>query len=545
MSVKRNAVLIALSILIAFVLQAPAYSDVPLLINYQGKLTDSSGKPLNGSYTASFYLYQGANDGESVWQDESRTIEVENGVFSVQLGAESPLNVDVSDYPALYLQVEIYNTDSAEWEVFSPRQPLTTVVYAFNSEQLSGNSLADLDTRYVNEGQENIVTSAMIADNTISIDDIVENSFFRLDIDQVVNTRPSFNGGSGYFSPFTVDSNFMIANLNANYLQGFAAVDFASQIHSHSINHLDAADGSPQSALIVGNNGYVAIGGTDAPAYKLEVRGYDPPGSWTDGFIALKNENQDAGIRFFDGIGDGSVRHSIFNNYENGENILRITPHGNYLSGINIQQNGDVTIIGTTDNDGINSTLRIVSQANNHTLLIDGNEIDAIGAGRDLFLNNNSKNPVRVPVLVIQGGADLSEGFDIKPYDEDILPKPGMLVSIDSQNPGSLQISHRSYDNKVAGIISGAGGVKTGLSMGQSESIADGNYPVALTGRVYCNADASFGAIDPGDLLTTSITPGHAMKVQDHSKAQGAIIGKAMTPLAEGKGLVLVLVSLQ
>ena len=66
-----------------------------------------------------------------------------------------------------------------------------------------------------------------------------------------------------------------------------------------------------------------------------------------------------------------------------------------------------------------------------------------------------------------------------------------------------------------------------------------------MTGRVYCRADASAGAILPGDLLTTSDTPGHAMKATDHDRAQGAVIGKAMTGLKEGHGLVLVLVSLQ
>ena len=81
--------------------------------------------------------------------------------------------------------------------------------------------------------------------------------------------------------------------------------------------------------------------------------------------------------------------------------------------------------------------------------------------------------------------------------------------------------------------------------MGQTGSIADGKHPVALTGRVYCKVDASFGAIRPGDLITTSDTPGHGMRVGDHDQAQGAIIGKAMTRLDEGTGLVLVLVSLQ
>jgi hypothetical protein len=35
------------------------------------------------------------------------------------------------------------------------------------------------------------------------------------------------------------------------------------------------------------------------------------------------------------------------------------------------------------------------------------------------------------------------------------------------------------------------------------------------------------------------------MKASDAAKSQGAIIGKAMTGLKEGKGLVLVLVTLQ
>ena len=68
---------------------------------------------------------------------------------------------------------------------------------------------------------------------------------------------------------------------------------------------------------------------------------------------------------------------------------------------------------------------------------------------------------------------------------------------------------------------------------------------VALSGRVYVQADAGNGSIVPGDLLTTSEAPGHAMKVTDHAQAQGAVLGKAMTGLKEGSGLVLVLVTLQ
>jgi len=66
-----------------------------------------------------------------------------------------------------------------------------------------------------------------------------------------------------------------------------------------------------------------------------------------------------------------------------------------------------------------------------------------------------------------------------------------------------------------------------------------------MTGRVYVWADASNGPITPGDLLTTSTTPGQAMKATDPSRSFGATIGKAMTGLEKGRGLVLVLVNLQ
>jgi hypothetical protein len=156
----------------------------------------------------------------------------------------------------------------------------------------------------------------------------------------------------------------------------------------------------------------------------------------------------------------------------------------------------------------------------------------------------------RTSVLEITGGADFAENFDInmEKMNNDAMTakiEAGMVVSIDPANPGKLQLSAQAYDRRVAGVISGAGGVKPGMVMSQEGTLADGKRPVALSGRVYCWADASQGAIEVGDLLTTSSTPGHAMKVADAAKAQGAVIGKAMTGLKEGKGLVLVLVTLQ
>jgi hypothetical protein len=115
---------------------------------------------------------------------------------------------------------------------------------------------------------------------------------------------------------------------------------------------------------------------------------------------------------------------------------------------------------------------------------------------------------------------------------------------IDAKNPGQLKLADRPYDTRVAGVISGANGINPGIQM-QQQGLLEGGRDVALTGRVYVQAVASNGAIEPGDLLTTSDIPGRAMKVTDHLRAQGAILGKAMTGLGEGNGLVLVLITLQ
>jgi hypothetical protein len=109
---------------------------------------------------------------------------------------------------------------------------------------------------------------------------------------------------------------------------------------------------------------------------------------------------------------------------------------------------------------------------------------------------------------------------------------------------GALRPSDKSYDRKVAGVISGAGDFRPGLILDRQRA-AERRLPLALVGKVYCKADATFGPIEVGDLLTTSPTPGHAMKASDPVKAFGAVIGKALRPLERGAGLIPILIALQ
>lgn len=140
---------------------------------------------------------------------------------------------------------------------------------------------------------------------------------------------------------------------------------------------------------------------------------------------------------------------------------------------------------------------------------------------------------------VFVGGGDCAEDFDIS---DAALADPGTVMVLDQQ--GALQPSFRPYDRKVAGIISGAGDYKPGIVLDRRQS-EKSRMPIALVGKVYCKVDAQYFAIEVGDLLTTSPTSGHAMKADDPLKAFGAVIGKALRPLAEGQGMIPVLIALQ
>lgn len=135
--------------------------------------------------------------------------------------------------------------------------------------------------------------------------------------------------------------------------------------------------------------------------------------------------------------------------------------------------------------------------------------------------------------------ADCAEDFDVSGADK-VEPGTVMVLGVE----GALFESQKAYDKRVAGVISGAGDYKPIIVLDKRQSQCN-RQPVALMGKVFCKVDAQFGAIEVGDLLTTSPTPGHAMKTNDPFKAFGAVIGKALRPLAEGQGLIPILIALQ
>jgi len=134
---------------------------------------------------------------------------------------------------------------------------------------------------------------------------------------------------------------------------------------------------------------------------------------------------------------------------------------------------------------------------------------------------------------------DVAEGFSTQ--DGQII-EPGTVVVLNQH--GFVRPGEEAYDRKVAGVVSGAGDYRPAIVLDRQCS-QDNRLPVALTGKVCCKVDAQYSPIEVGDLLTTSPTPGHAMKAADPLKAFGSVIGKALRPWAAGQGLIPILIALQ
>jgi hypothetical protein len=167
----------------------------------------------------------------------------------------------------------------------------------------------------------------------------------------------------------------------------------------------------------------------------------------------------------------------------------------------------------------------------------DGNVgIGTSSPGAKLEVNGD----VKVSGDILLMNADCAEDFDIVEADK---VEPGTVMVIDQE--GALRQSHQAYDKRVAGVTSGAGDYKPGIVLDKHQSQDDNRMPIALVGKVYCKVDAQYSPVEVGDLLTTSATPGHAMKAENALKAFGAVIGKALRPLKEGQGLIPILIALQ
>ncbi len=462
---------------------------------------------------------------------------------------------------------------------------------AITSAKITDGSIgaADLAPNSVNTGHiidgqvmtpdiaNNAVTSAQLAD---SIDLGANNVNGRLDVYRTTAGTPgvSLIGGSSQISTYGSDGQEQIRLWGASY--GELLLNNSGRGNSRAVRL--TAHGTSGGQLELNNSGgsirALLEGENDGGTLTLRqangnigsiLYGNDAGG----GALSLRATNGSPRLRAYGGPTAGSL--ILYNNagatavdlytFGGREGVVSVRNNAGaetvYLWGRDSDGTGDgqiglkkaagtetITMQAGEGADGAQILMR--NAAGVQTIQLDSDASGLAGGYLALYKSTGSASiildatdgTIRGQVVEITGGSDFSEKFDIN--GETL--EPGMIVSIDPKNPGQLTLTDSAHDKKVAGIVSGAGGVKPGMLMGQRGSIADGKHPVALSGRVFCWVDADAnGAIEPGDMLTTSATPGHGMKVTDHARSTGAVVGKAMTGLEKGKGLVLVLVNLQ
>jgi hypothetical protein len=525
----------------------------PSTMSYQGVLELADGSPVaDGDYDLTFRLYDASSGGTVLWT-ETQTLPVEDGIFNALLGAVTPLTLpfDIS----YWLGVQVENDPE-----LTPRVALASAPYAFRAAYAetgpggiggSGTSghlarFADpttLDSSVLLQNGDNleippnaprdragsekaptpsrvntprlVVTGSeqaifgMLDETDAAEDDRAAIYGYRTRDPSIPNPGTSVaygqtnNAITGY-NHWGDEYTFGVAGYSYNDYTRTAGV-LGAEVFGTYWGALGYRDEASQAwGVYTPNNAYVGAHLHVAEQIHLlndDFRAYE--GTFGGANFELKN---DAGTVTYKVIGHAFSGGSQLVLYRStGERGLELTAAGQEIA--------------VFDDTGTQKRVRLVGD-------------DGTGNGR-----------VTTDIVEITGGSDLSESFDVDARGGRL--EPGMVVCIDPRRAGGLVVSDGPYARTVAGVLSGAGGIRPGMVMGQRGSVADGEHPVALTGRVWTWCDASSGPIVPGDLLTTAATPGHAMAVRDHARAQGAVLGKAMSSLDSGTGLVLVLVNLQ
>lgn len=483
MSNNRTKVAVAVGWVMAGILAtAPPVRAVPATSAFTYQgKIDNAGTPASGSHNFQFKLFDAASAGSQVGVTQTA-----NGVTVTNGLFTLPLDFGAAafDGSARWMEIAVQGPGDAGFTTLAPRQPITAAPYAIRA----------------------------------------------------------LTGGGGLTLPFAGSSNSPnIASFDV--VNSASTGSFSHGIHGQSTGHPLGVglrgDGTRIGVWGEGQYGSYAIG-SQYGAYGSSSFGYGVYGT-SVGSEGVHGESQQSwGVygRTYGSAGAGVFGQSAVNNTAGVLGRSEATGDGEAVFGY--ASSNAVGVKGVSEgNDGMVAASNAANKSGIWAYSTSasgyGAAFNNFGGGVALLVNGLAQ----VTTLQIMGGADLAERFSSREAAE-----PGTVMAIDPDAPGHMRVADEPYCRRVAGVVSGANDLKAGVVLSEEGTSGD-TVPIALTGRVWVKCDATRAPIRPGDLLTTSAREGHAMAAVDPARAAGAILGKAMTSLERGTGMVLVLVSLQ
>lgn len=511
LSVVAIALAMATLLASASALAAPAGTA----FTYQGKL-DRGGSPASGSFDLEFKLWDAASGGSQVGSTQTvNALPITNGLFTVTLD----FGGGAFDGNARWLEIAVQGPGDGGFTLLAPRQSMTVAPYAIRALTGGGGFALPFAGSWSGGGN-----AFDVANPNGSGVGVFGNGGF-VGIEGTGGYAGVYGHSTtqyGVAGETTAGASGGVRGRNYGAGPGVEGIGSGGPGASGTSGNGHGVTGTTFSASMAGVYGTNSNGGGGNGVHGVSAAGFGVYGTVTGG---------SGGAGVFGQTAINGTSGVLGRNESAGPDAQAV--YG-YASG------GAIGVLGVSEgNDGIVGRSNAPGKSG---LWAYSTQVDGVGGSFHNFAGGVALSVTglaQVQTLQIMGGADLAERFAAREAAE-----PGTVMAIDPDSPGRMRVADQAYCRRVAGVVSGANDLEAGVVLSE-DGAAEGTLPIALTGRVWVKCDASLAPIRPGDLLTTADRAGHAMAAVDPVRASGAILGKAMTSLERGTGMVLVLVSLQ
>lgn len=411
--------------LVLTVLSFTIWSQIPQTMSYQGVLLDNADIPLNGSYTLMFKLYYEQSGGTVIWQ-ESKIVDVSEGIFNVILGSNVPLNLSFDQTYYLGITVGVAGTE------LQPRIELTSSAYALNAKTVEDSS----------------ITTSKLTEGAVIAEKIAAN--------QVVKSINSLT-----------DSVQLVEGSNITIVPSGNSLIISADASGTGGNTLDQAydqGGAGAGRTIIADSGPFEVSGTDGALFSgtylsgsIPFEGEGTRMMWYPGKAAFRSGGLSAGrSTFWD---DDSIGHYSFSHGYNTKAT------GNYSTAFGWTSKAS----GTVSSAFGHSTI-----ASGYTSTAFGREIEVSGdySFGIALSDQNSINVTQDNTMAIMGG-NVGIGTTTPDYPLSIFPgnaDRGLYIEHIKTTSGGPYAIYANLQNTYSGSS-----YTTGIFAGANSSASSGS----------------------------------------------------------------------